>query len=123
MDGNQKNNRQVCAAEEAGFVEYANLPGKVKTGCMETPEQKSQFCSLHKPREMKGETDSSAKHMVIESILSKKETRNATFYEVGCDVCEPCGCVCTFHMPTSITIHIHVCVSVRYYGWGKSSVQ
>ncbi len=82
LDGNQKNNRQVCAAEEAGFVECMNLPGKVKTGCMETLEQKSLFCSLHKPREVKVEANNSTKHMVVESILRKKETRNATFYEV-----------------------------------------
>lgn len=73
----------MCAAEEVGFVEYSGLPGKVKTGCMETPEQRSKFCSLHKPREMKAEsTDSPAKHMVVESILNKKETRSTTFYEV-----------------------------------------
>ena len=81
LDGNQKNNRPVCAADEAGYVEYAGLPGKVKTGCMNTPEQQSLFCPLHKPRHMK--TTEGCRHGVIVSILKKKETRNSTFYEVG----------------------------------------
>ena len=61
LDGNQKNNRTVCAAEEAGDsdVQYHGLPGMVKTGCMSTPLQASTFCALHKPREMKTESDSS----------------------------------------------------------------
>ena len=46
-----KNCRGVCAAEHAGFVEYAGLPGRVKTGCMNTPEQRSKFCPQHKPRQ------------------------------------------------------------------------
>ena len=85
LDGNQKNNRPVCAAEEAGYIEYASLPGKVKTGCMNSPEQQSKFCSVHKPRHMqshdsvyKGDSDG----RVAESILRKKETRNGTYYEV-----------------------------------------
>lgn len=83
LDGNQKNNRPVCAAEEAGFVEYAGLPGKVKTGCMATPDQSSLFCSLHKPRQLKvSPTPFEGQRGVIEMILRKKETRNAIHYEV-----------------------------------------
>ena len=83
LDGNQKNNRPVCAAEEAGFVEYAGLPGKVKTGCMATPEQSSLFCSLHKPRLSKAlPTQLEGHRGVIEMILRKKETRSAIHYEV-----------------------------------------
>ena len=41
LDGNQKNCRPICAATEAGYMEYTGLPGSVKTGCLETPEQKS----------------------------------------------------------------------------------
>lgn len=87
LDGNQKNNRPVCSAEEAGFVEYAGLPGKVKTGCMDTPEQKSLFCSLHKPRQMKVQSvdphsQPEGRHGVVEMILNKKQTRTTTFYEV-----------------------------------------
>ena len=39
LDGNMKNRRDICAADCAGFIEYAGLPGKVKTGCMDTPER------------------------------------------------------------------------------------
>lgn len=48
MDGNMKNCRDVCAADDAGFIEYVGLPGQVKTGCMETLQQCSIFCSLIK---------------------------------------------------------------------------
>ena len=46
LDGNLKNSRDVHAAEDARFVEYAGLPEQVKTGCMETPQQSGKFC-LH----------------------------------------------------------------------------
>lgn len=87
LDGNQKNNRQVCAAERAGFIEYEGLPGSVRTGCMNTPEQKSVFCSLHKPRQMEVESSVSqnrtqTQRQVIEMILGKKQTRNGTYYQV-----------------------------------------
>ena len=87
LDGNQKNNRPVCAAEDAGFVEYTGLPGRVKTGCMATPEQTSIFCPLHKPRHVRQQCSSSSvqkesRHGVIEMILRKKDTRNTTHYEV-----------------------------------------
>ena len=49
MDGNMKNRRDVCMAWEAGYIEYEGLEGKIKTGCINTPEQKSQYCTLHKP--------------------------------------------------------------------------
>lgn len=86
LDGNQKNNRPVCAAEDAGFVEYTGLPGRVKTGCMATPEQTSIFCPLHKPRHIRQHCSSSSiqkesRHGVIEMIL-RKDTRNTTHYEV-----------------------------------------
>ena len=87
LDGNQKNNRPVCAAEEAGFVEYSGLPGKVKTGCLNTPEQQSAFCSHHKPRQMKvhsadPHSQMERAHRVVEMILKKKQTRLGTYYEV-----------------------------------------
>ena len=83
LDGNQKNSRPVCAAKEGGYMEYLDLPGSVKTECLETPEQQSKFCALHKPRFI--ETDSadvSAQHKLAETLRRKKETRNSTFYEV-----------------------------------------
>ena len=84
LDGNQKNNRPVCAAGDAGYVEYEGLNGKVKTGCMNTPEQQSLFCTIHKPRQMNADTASQGNHRVVEMILKKKTTRNTTFYEVRC---------------------------------------
>lgn len=49
LNGNMKNSRDVCAAEHAGLWSmYCGLPGRVTTGCMETPEQ---HCSRHKPRQ------------------------------------------------------------------------
>lgn len=87
LDGNQKNNQPVCATEEGGYVEYASLPGKVRTGCLNSPEQQSIFCSLHKPRQMKLQNNEHSKcekstQGVVESVLKKKETRNGTYYEV-----------------------------------------
>ena len=87
LKGNQKNNHPVCAAKEAEFVEYVGLPGKVKTGYMATPEQTGIFCSLHKPHQLKRssgpETQHKGQHGVVEMILTKKETRNTTHYEVN----------------------------------------
>lgn len=66
-----KNNRHVCAAEDAGYVEYPGLPGHVKTGGM----------AMHKPRCLL-RSDDRADGRVIEMILSKKETRSTIHYEV-----------------------------------------
>lgn len=86
FDGNQKNNRPVCAAQDAGYVEYEGLAGSVKTGCMNTPEQQSRFCSSHKPRQIKQasttNSQASSQHGVVEMILKMKTTRTNTFYEV-----------------------------------------
>lgn len=79
LDGNMKNSRQICAATDAGFVEYDGLPGMVKTGCMNTPDQKSRFCATHKPRQLLSDDCSG----VIEMIVSKKTTRSTTFYQVS----------------------------------------
>lgn len=81
IDGNMKNHCAVCAASEAGYIEYDGLPGRVKTGCTNTPEQKNRFCTLHKPHALNSSSQS-CKTTVIESILEKKETRSATHYKV-----------------------------------------
>lgn len=47
LDGNMKNRRHVCNARDAGYIEYQGLPGKIKTGCMLTPEYKSEYCRKH----------------------------------------------------------------------------
>ena len=77
LDGNMKNSRQICAATDAGFVEYDGFPGLVKTGCMNTPDQKGHFCAMHKPRQLLSD-DCSGR---IEMIVSKKTTRSTTFYQ------------------------------------------
>ena len=40
LDGNMKNRRHVCNAKDAGYIEYPGLPGRVKTGCMKSPQHK-----------------------------------------------------------------------------------
>ncbi len=49
IDGNMKNNWEVCLATMAGYAEYKGLPGRVRTGCPNSPEYKSPFCCIHKP--------------------------------------------------------------------------
>lgn len=86
-----KNHRNVCAAHEAGFAEFNGLPGKVKTGCPHTPQLKSIFCSAHTPTVFTPhdteETSSTAtaQHKSTDQlayIVSKKVTRQSTFYQV-----------------------------------------
>ena len=88
VDGNMKNHRAVCAATEAGYIEYAGLPGSVKSGCINTPDQISRFCSLHKPRVLKPKgSHSNDSNKVIELILEKKSTRSQNFYKVRYSFC------------------------------------
>ena len=47
LDGNMKNQREVCLAKDAGYVSYPGLPGRIKTGCMASPAFKSRFCPNH----------------------------------------------------------------------------
>ena len=97
VDGNMKNHRSVCAASDAGYIEYDGLPGRVKTGCTNTPEQKNRFCSLHKPRALTCSHDSS--NTIIESILEKKTTRSVTHYKVYYNVyLDSCVLFSTDHM-------------------------
>ena len=49
VDGNMKNHRQVCFATKAGYVDYRGLPGRVRTGCPNSPDYQSAFCHIHKP--------------------------------------------------------------------------
>lgn len=83
LDGNQKNNRPVCAADGAGYTEYTGLPGTIRTGCLETPEQQSKYCGHHKPRVLETSSVGSTAPQVVEMLLGKKQTRNSTFYEVN----------------------------------------
>ena len=80
LDGNMKNHRDVCSAVNAGYVEYKGLPGRVRTGCPNTPAFKSQYCALHKPAAIPGDTTSTGDEVGM--ITGKRETRNCVLYEV-----------------------------------------
>ena len=93
MDGNMKNHRDVCLAKEAGYAEFHGLPGRVKTGCPNTPQLMSRYCSLHTPTAFKPQGDDSFDDTTavtvpgkddgqVAYITSKKQTRQTTFYQV-----------------------------------------
>lgn len=102
LDGNMKNNCEVCSATKAGYAEFSGLTGKVPTGCPNTPAYKSRYCSLHSPLTVTPKqiqfsddgtplTDSQIplneerqceeRHAAI--IASKRVTRSSTFYQVS----------------------------------------
>lgn len=86
MDGNMKNHRDVCKATEAGYSTFDGLPGQVKTGCQKTPDFKSRYCYLHKPRvcaiSEDQEDEATSLEGVVEMILETKVTRKTTYYKV-----------------------------------------
>ena len=94
IDGNAKNNRSVCFAKDAGYIQYDGLPGRIKTGCMSTPTYRSHFCDEHKLRViMDPECNSEdinayacgpgkGRALVAEKILDKKVTRSTNYYQV-----------------------------------------
>ena len=98
VDGNMKNRRDICAATEAGYVEYSGLPGKIKSGCQLTPMQTSKYCYQHAERvckptpaslqedEEQGRASSNRKMLseegIVKMILSKKQTRSGVYYQV-----------------------------------------
>ena len=87
MDGNMKNHRDVCLATHAGYAEYHGLPDMVQTGCPNTPDYKSRFCSLHKPSAPGGSSST-----VDKMIIGSRSTRQGKTYEVrvlDSTVCEP----------------------------------
>ena len=90
-----KNHRDVCAAKEAGYAEFNGLPGKVKTGCPNTPQLLSRYCPTHSPVVFTPQGLQSSEHIptssqkasglqedVIAYVLGKKTTRQTTFYQV-----------------------------------------
>ena len=85
IDGNMKNRRDVCAASEAGFVEYEGLPGMIKTGCQLSPAYSSKYCYEHAPR-VSHRTDDllqdNGEESVVSLITAKKETRSGVYYQV-----------------------------------------
>ena len=106
LDGNLKNRRDVCAATEAGFIQYPILPGSIKTGCQLSPLQTSSYCFYHAPRVSKrsdpdGESaDPSYVEGVVKVIVGKKTTRNTTYYQVEW--------VCIVRPAPSFKSHVHV---------------
>ena len=75
-------------AKDAGYTQYAGLPGSVKTGCPHTPAYKSRFCTEHMsqaPNYNKGASsgdNEEDRDAVVELLLAKKGTRNGTYYQV-----------------------------------------
>ena len=92
LDGNMKNNREVCYAIDAGYAEFVGLPGKIKTGCPNTPAFKSRYCSVHTPyvtlREVDGSDTQEPSTSSINApklagiITNKRVTRTSVLYEV-----------------------------------------
>ncbi len=88
-----KNHRDVCCATYAGFAEFSGLPGRVRTGCPNTPAYKSPYCSLHKPmltvplRVQLPEGDADCEVNTVEEpagiVVEKRTTRKSTFYKVN----------------------------------------
>ena len=79
-------------AWEAGYIEYEGLEGKITTGCMNTLEQKSKYCTLHKPRACDPTTSHCSEETppepqvsgggIVQRVLDKKATRKVTYYKV-----------------------------------------
>ena len=81
LDGNMKNNREVCFAVDAGYVEFSGLPGRVRTGCPNSPGFKSRYCALHAPlAAIPHETPSEERPGII---INKRVTRTSTAYQVN----------------------------------------
>ena len=77
----------MCAATEAGYLEYDGLEGKIKTGCPMTPLQTSRYCYHHATRVSKQEVQQSTmqneEEGIVKVIISKKETRSGVYYQVA----------------------------------------
>lgn len=93
VDGNMKNHRDVCFAKNAGYVEFKGLPGRVRSGCPNTPAHKSRYCSHHKPvvatpHQISPDTGlptpstSKPAEDQVGLIIGKRETRSSTLYQV-----------------------------------------
>lgn len=104
LDGNQKNQRSICMAKDAGYIEFSSISGSIKSGCINTPQYKSRFCEVHTPRacnaqpvhlnEAQLDTEEprdycntqlrsdSAGEPVVQLLLEKKTTRHDTYYKV-----------------------------------------
>ena len=92
-----ENHRAVCSATHAGYIEYKNLPGRVQSGCQNSPAFESSFCVVHKPalampQHVQVEGDSFAldirktEEEPVGIITNKRTTRNSTLYQVHFNV-------------------------------------
>ena len=103
LDGNMKNQRDVCYAKDAGFIQFEGLKGTIKTGCIATPAFNSRYCVKHKNQEcalLKSNEEDEDLDVptgpavrfrqskqypgdpLAEEILAKKTTRKQTYYQV-----------------------------------------
>ena len=94
IDGNMKNYRDVCFAVNAGYVKYKGLPGRVRTGCQNTPQYMSRYCGIHNPvvaipQNIQLDEDapnpflSATREDQVGLIVNKRVTRRSTLYEVS----------------------------------------
>ena len=97
LDGNMKNHRNVCYADKAGYVQYEGLPGRLCTGCPNTPAYKSPYCNLHKPlislpqhaNSMNSDYDGNSltfhytEKKPVGLIIGKRATHNTTLYQAS----------------------------------------
>ena len=84
-----KNHRDVCLAQRAGYTKYDGLPGKVCTGCPNTPAYMSPYCEIHKPtvaipqvENAEGGTTCTSNEDQVGLVIGKRVTRNTTMYQV-----------------------------------------
>ena len=89
-----KNYRDVCFAVNADYVEYKGLPGRVRTGCQNTPQYMSRYCGIHNPVvaiPQNIQLDENAPNPSLSTtgedqvglIVNKRVTRRSTLYEVS----------------------------------------
>ena len=93
-----KNHRAVCSATHAGYIEYKDIPGQVRSGCQNSPAFDSSFCALHKPVlampqrvQIQHATSEGGEFTLdlrkteeepVGIITNKRTTRSSTFYQV-----------------------------------------
>ena len=89
VDGNIKTRWDVCAATEAGYVQYEGLPIIIKTGCQLTPGYSSKYCFAHAPRIVRSEVGAvdNPSERIAKTITAKKETRSGLYYQVSVCCC------------------------------------
>lgn len=97
-----KNQRAVCYAKGAGFIQFDGIPGQIRTGYPATPAYQSRFCDKYNSQActlLKNDEDEEFGTLpgpvvhsnqpkqyigepVVEMILAKKSTRKQTYYRV-----------------------------------------